>query len=81
MEKVSLAARAVQEETGYVVTVDNLSLSGKGNTLEEAQDDLVEKFVAWIQTCEGQETLEAALSEAGYDGVGEDTELELQFVE
>ena len=80
MEKVTLPARVVQEEDSCLATIDNLSLMGRGATVEEAQDDLVEKFMSWVQTCEGQGTLEETLSEAGYAGVEEDTELELHFV-
>lgn len=81
MGKVTLPARVVQEEKDYLATVDNLNLTGKGPTVRDAQDDLVDKFMSWVQTCDGQGTLEATLSEAGYVGVEEDTELELQFVE
>ena len=34
---------------------------------------------AWIETHDGTETLEQALEAAGFPGVGEDTELELEF--
>ena len=81
MQKVTLSARVVEKEDGYLATIDNLSLMGKGVSVKEAQDDLVESFMSWVQTCEGNETLEATLSEAGYAGVDEDTELELEFVE
>ena len=80
-ESVTISATVAPEEDGYVATVEDLGLVGKGATLEEAQDDLVTKFTAWIQTCEGKGTLEAALSEAGHTGVDEDTELELEFAE
>ena len=39
----------------------------------------MDKFVSWVQSCEGQGTLETVLSEAGYVGVNENTELELEF--
>ena len=81
MEKVTLSARVVQEENDYLAIVDNLNLIGKGLTIRDAQDDLVDKFMSWVQNCDGRGTLEAMLSEAGYAGVDEDTELELQFVE
>ena len=81
MGKVTLPARVVQEDKDYLATVDNLNLIGKGPTAGDAQDDLVDKFMSWIQACDGRGTLEATLSEAGYVGVEEDTELELQFVE
>ena len=70
MEVVTLPARVVQEENSYQATIDNLSLVGTGATVTEAQDDLVERFMSWVQTCEGQGSLEQILFEAGYPGVG-----------
>ena len=81
MERVTLPAIMVQKEDGYLATIDNLKLMGKGTTVKEAQDDLVEKFMSWVQSCEGQGSLETVLSEAGFDGVDEATELELEFAE
>ena len=81
MQKVTLPARVSQQGDGYQAAIDNLTFVGVGDTIEKAQDDLVEKFRSWVQTCEGQGTLEVSLSEAGYVQVDEDTELELQFVE
>ena len=81
MGKVTLPARVAWIDDAYLATIDNLSLTGTGSSVKETQDDLVEKFMSWVQACEGQETLETTLSEAGYSGVDEDTELELQFVE
>ena len=81
MEKVTLPARVVPGEDGYLAIIDNLSLEGRGTTIEDAQDNLVDKFMSWVQTREGQGNLETALLDAGYAGVDEDTELELQFVE
>ncbi len=78
---MTLSARVVQVEDGYLAAIDNLSIIGRGATAKDTQDDLVEKFMAWVQTYDGQGTLEKMLSEAGYAGVEEDTELELQFVE
>lgn len=81
MEKITLLARVVQEEDGFLATIDNLSPKGRGATDQEAQDELVEKFRSWLQSCEGQGNLETVLSQAGYAGVDENTELELEFVE
>ena len=81
MDKLTLNARVAQEGNSFTATIDNLSPMGRGPSVKEAQDDLVEKFKSWLQTCDGQGTLEATLSAVGYDGVDEDTELELQFVE
>ena len=81
MERVTLPATIVQKEEGYLATIDKLKLVGKGTTVKEAQDDLVEKFTAWVQSCEGQGSLEKVLSEVGFDGVDQETELDLEFVE
>ena len=81
MGKVTLPARVVQTQEGCTATIDNLELLGVGTTVNEAQDDLVEKFSSWVQACEGQETLEQYLAAAGYPGVDEETELELVFAE
>ena len=79
MQKLTVKANVEEKENGFVATVENLTPKGKGTTSKEAQDDLVDKFVAWVQSCEGQGTLETVLSEAGYVGVSESTELELEF--
>ena len=79
MQKLTVKAKVEEKENGFVATVENLTPKGKGTTSKEAQDDLVDKFVAWVQSCEGQGTLETVLSEAGYVGVNESTELELEL--
>ena len=81
MEKLTLQARVVQKDTGYTATIDNLSLAGKGATVQDAQDDLVGKFESWVRTYPGQGSLEEVLTAAGYDGVDEATELEVEFIE
>ncbi len=79
MDKITLAAKVAEEENGFLATVDNIPVTGSGSTAQEAQDDLVERFMSWIQTYDAQGTLENMLSDAGYDGADEDTELELEF--
>ena len=79
MDKIKLAAKVAEEESGFLATVDNIPVTGSGSTVQEAQDDLVERFMSWIQTYDAQGTLENMLSDAGYDGADEDTELELEF--
>ena len=81
MEKLTLQARVVHKDSAYAATIDNLSLMGKGDTVQDAQDDLVVKFETWVRTYPGQGTLEEVLAAAGYDRVDEATELELEFVE
>jgi hypothetical protein len=79
MDKITLAARIAEEDGGFLATVDNIPLTGSGSTVEEAQDDLIERFMSWIQTYDAQGSLENMLSDAGYIGADEDTELELEF--
>jgi hypothetical protein len=81
VEQVTLPARVVEDEEGYLATIDNLKLTARGPTVKEAQDSLIEAFASWVQTAEGQGDLESILSEAGYAGVDEDTELVVEFVE
>ena len=81
MEKVTLPARTAESDDGYVATIDNLSLTGRGSTVKGAQDDLVEEFISWVQTWEGQGALATLLSKAGYAELDDDTELELQFLD
>ena len=79
MDKITLAAKVAEEEDGFLATVVNIPVTGSGTTILEAQDDLVERFMSWVQTCDVLGTLENILSDAGYAGADEDTELELEF--
>ena len=81
MDKLVLSATVVQGEEGYLAAIENLDLAGRGSTSREAQDDLVDKFMAWVQSQDGGGSLEKTLSDAGFAGVEEETELELQFAE
>ncbi len=81
MEKLTLAARVAPDEDGYRATIDGLVIDGRGDTPVQAQDDLVEKFLSWIQARDGEGKLEAELAEVGFADVEESTELELEFVE
>ena len=81
MDAVTLSGRVEQKDGAFEATVSNLPISGSGETVEEAQQDLVDRLIGWIQAREGQENLEEKLAEAGYPGVDEETELVLEFVE
>ena len=78
---VVLTAKVDQVEDKYVARVDDLGLMGEGETLEAAQDDLIQVMRAWIESRDGTDTLSNVLAEAGYPGVDEETELQLEFVE
>jgi predicted RNase H-like HicB family nuclease len=80
-ESVVLTATIEQEEDRYVVRIDELDLEGTGESLEAAQDELIQIMRAWIETHDGTDSLSKAMDNAGYPGVDEDTELQLEFVE
>ena len=81
MEEARLNAQIVKDGDTFQAKIEELDLLGTGATITEAQDDLIEKFTAWLQSCEEQDNLDEALSRIGLSGVGEETELVLEFQE
>lgn len=81
MENVLLTAKVDLLEDKYVARIDDLGLVGEGETLEAAQDDLIQVMRAWIESHDGTDTLSKVLEDAGYPGVEEETELQLEFLE
>ncbi len=81
METVVLTARVEQEESRFVARIEDLELEGEGESLEAAQDELIQAMRAWIETHDGTDTLGDVLADAGYPGVDEETELQLEFAE
>jgi len=81
VDTLLLTARVVWEDDKYVARVDKLPLEGAGETVQEAQDELISAMRAWIEFQDGTNRLEQALARAGFPGVQEDTELQLQFLE
>ncbi len=80
-ESVVIMATIEKEEDRYVVRIDDLDLEGVGESLETAQDDLIQIMRAWIETHDGTDSLSKVMANAGYPGVDEETELQLEFVE
>jgi len=80
-DSVVLKATVEQGENRYVVRIDDLDLEGVGETLEAAQDDLIQIMRARIETHDGTNSLSKVMANAGYPGVDEETELQLEFVE
>ena len=74
-----MTARVEHDSARFVARVDSLGIEGEGDSLEAAQDDLVQVMRAWIETLDGTESLEETLASAGFPGVDEDTELQLEF--
>ncbi len=81
MELVMLTARVSWDSDHFVAKVDQLPLECDGESLEEAQDQLIQMMRSWIEENDGTDTLEELLADAGFPDVAEDTELQLEFVD
>ena len=81
MGALVLTANVVYRENGFVAQLEPLGLTGTGDSETKAQDQLVETLRGWIELHESNETLEQALSEAGFPGLEDDTEIQLEFTE
>ena len=81
MEQVVLTARVTLDNGTYTARVDQLPLEGAGESVEQAQDELIRAMRAWIEANDGRDSLAQVLAEAGFPGVEEDTELQLEFSE
>ena len=81
METVFLTAQINTEDDKYVVRLDDLGLVSEGETLEAAQEELIQIVRAWIESHYGTANLRSVLADAGYPGVDEETELQLEFAE
>tara|TARA_B100000446_G_scaffold188015_1_gene219878 strand:+ start:4443 stop:4688 length:246 start_codon:yes stop_codon:yes gene_type:complete len=81
MESVMLTARVIWERDHFLAKVDQLPLEGVGESVEEAQDQLIQMMRSWIEENDGTDTLEQLLADAGFPGVAEETELQLEFVD
>ena len=81
MGTVVLKANVNQVEDRYVARIEDLDLEADGESLEEAQDELIQVTRAWIESHDGTDTLSEVLADAGHPGVDEETELHLEFGE
>lgn len=81
MDQVLLTARVAPENGGFIARVEQLPLEGSGDSVQAAQDELILVLRSWIETQEGQDNLEQALAQAGFPGVEEETEVQLEFLE
>lgn len=81
MAATVLTARVEWAEGRYVARVEGLELEAEGDTPGQAQDGLISLMRSWIEVQDGKSALEDTLAEAGFAGVEEDTELQLEFVE
>lgn len=81
MDQVLLTAHVAPKDGGFVARLEPLALEGSGNSVQAAQDELILVLRSWIETQEGQDNLEQALAQAGFPGVEEETEVQLEFTE
>ena len=80
-ETLLLTSQVVWEDEQYVARIQGLDVQGIGGSFEAAQDQLIQSLRTWIEFQESGSRLEQSLAEAGYPGVEETTELQLEFVE
>lgn len=81
MDTVVLVAHVAWEGDRYLACVEGLPMEGEGTTAVQAQDVLINVLRAWIEAQDGAGLLEISLTEAGFEGVSEDTEVHLEFAE
>ncbi len=76
-----MTARVDWEDGVYFASIESLGLSAEGETLEAAQDELINVMRNWIEVQDARSLLEESLALAGIPGVEEGTELQLEFLE
>ena len=81
MEPVVLTARVSLDGGRYVAKVDQLPLDGTGDSVEEAQDELIQTLRGWIEVNDTTDSLEREMEAIGFPGVAPETEVQLEFVE
>ena len=81
METTVLTARVAWQDGRYVAVIEGLDLEAAGETVEDAQNELIQLMRNWIEIQDGKSLLEETLALAGFPGVQEDTELQLEFVD
>jgi hypothetical protein len=79
VEPTVLTAKVTWQDGRYLASLEELGLEGEGETVEAAQDQLINVMRNWIEIQDGKSSLEEALAQAGFPGVEEDTELQLEF--
>ena len=77
-EFVTLTARVLPDGDRFRAVVDDLELEGKGATVDAAQQSLVQVMRGWLERLDTSGKLGTAL---GMEGLDEETEIVLEFVE
>ena len=81
MDSVILTARVSLEDGRYVAKVDQLPLEGTGDSVEQAQDELIQTLRGWIEFNDTTDSLEREMEAIGFPGVVPETEVQLEFLE
>ena len=81
METTVFTARVSWQDGRYLATLQELGLIGEGTSIEDAQNELISLMRNWIEVQDARSALEETLAQAGFPGVEEDTELQLEFAE
>ncbi len=81
MERAVLTAKVEWQDGIYLASIESLGLSAEGETVEAAQNELISLVRNWIEVQDARSLLEDTLAQAGFPGVEEGTELQLEFVE
>ena len=79
MKTLVLKGEVLEHSGIFLATVENLPLSSRGDTWDEAEDRLVKEVKNWVQSCEEEGTLETSMATAGYPDVDDETEILLVF--
>ena len=81
MDSVVLTARVSLEDGRYVAKVDQLPLEGTGDSVEQAQDELIQTLRGWIEFNDTTDSFEREMEAIGFPGVAPETEVQLEFLE
>ena len=76
-----MTARVEWQDGVYLAAIESLGLSAEGDTIEAAQNELINVMRNWIEVQDSRSLLEESLAQAGFPGVEDETELQLEFVE
>jgi hypothetical protein len=81
VERAVLTAKIEWQDGICRASIESLALSAEGETVEAAQDELINVVRGWIEVQDARSLLEETLAQAGFPGVEEGTELQLEFEE
>ena len=81
MERVVLTAKVEHEDARYVARVDGIDVQGEGDSPEVAREELIQAMLSWISMRDCSDSMGAALAEAGFPEIDDETELELEFAD